>query len=403
MTFRETSQPHETSGAPSSPMDVIPRVSVLVVAGETSGEQHAAALVREVDRLCPGVRIQWFGSGSQKMSQAGVDLLEDVSRLAAIGPWEAAGNLCSYWKLYRNILREVRLRRTRLAILVDFPDFNLRLARRLKQAGVTVVYFIAPQVWAWRSSRVSQIRRDVDLVLAVFPFEQEYFRSRGVNAHYVGNPSLERLREVAPGGGSGPREEPVVALLPGSRIQEVRRIFPRLLDAARYASRRCQARFWVVKAPDIPLEELKRVYRSWLGSRGKPLPLEFREEDTAQVLPRTDCAIIKSGTSTLEATLLRVPFAMVYRMSWPTWIFARLLVRTRTYSLTNLIMGERIVPEFIQWQARGRTIGRYLIRLLTDEGERASVRKKLGQAAGRLGRQNAYREAAMQVRRYLQE
>jgi lipid-A-disaccharide synthase len=243
----------------------------------------------------------------------------------------------------------------------------------------------------------------VDLVLAVFPFEQEYFRSRGVDARYVGNPSLERLREVAPGGGSGPQEEPLVALLPGSRIQEVRRIFPRLLDAARYASRRCQARYWVVKAPDVPLEELKRVYRSWLGRRGKPLPLEFREEDTAQVLPRTDCAIIKSGTSTLEATLLRVPFAMVYRMSWPTWIFARLLVRTRTYSLTNLVMGERIVPEFIQWQARGRTIGRYLIRLLTDEGERASVRKKLGQAAGRLGRQNAYREAAMQVRRYLQE
>ena len=255
----------------------------------------------------------------------------------------------------------------------------------MKQAGVTVVYFIAPQVWAWRSSRVRRMRRDVDLVLAVFPFEQEYFRSRGVNARYVGNPSLERLREVEPGTGTGPRQEPVVALLPGSRIQEVRRIFPRLLDAARYVSRRCQARFQVVKAPDVPLEELKTVYRNWLGRRGKPLPLEFREEDTAQVLPRADCAIIKSGTSTLEATLLRVPFAMVYRMSWPTWIFARLLVRTRTYSLTNLVLGERVVPEFVQWQARGRTIGRYLVRLLTDDGERASVREKLGQAASPAG------------------
>jgi len=240
-------------------MDVMARVSVLVVTGETSGEQHAAALVREIDRLSPGIRIQWFGSGSRKMSEAGVDLLEDVSRLAAIGPWEAAGNLSSYWRLYRNILREVRLRRTRLAILVDFPDFNLRLARRLKQAGVTVVYFIAPQVWAWRASRVRQIRRDVDLVLAVFPFEQDYFRRQGVNAHYVGNPSLERLRGAASGRGSSLREEPRVALLPGSRIQEVRRIFPRLLDAARYASRRCRARFWVVKAPDVPLEELERM------------------------------------------------------------------------------------------------------------------------------------------------
>ena len=384
-------------------MDVIPKVSVLVVTGETSGEQHAAALVREVDRLSPGVRIQWFGSGSRKMSEAGVDLLEDVSKLAAIGPWEAAGNLSSYWKLYRRILREVRLRRTRLAILVDFPDFNLRLARRLKQAGVTVVYFIAPQVWAWRASRVRQIRRDVDLVLAVFPFEEDYFRRQGVNARYVGNPSLERLRGVASGHGPGPREEPLVALLPGSRIQEVRRIFPCLLDAARYASRRCRARFWVVKAPDVPLEELEEVYRSWLARRGMPLPLEFREEDTAQVLPRTDCAIIKSGTSTLEATLLCVPFAMVYRMSWPTWIFARMLVRTRTYSLTNLVMGENIVPEFIQRQARGPAIGRYLVRLLTDEAERTRVKERLEQAAGRLGGRNAYREAAMQVRPYLQE
>ena len=403
MAAAEKLQLSESFAASSCPKGRLQKATILVVAGETSGEEHAAGLVQEINKQCSQIQIQWFGSGSHRMAEVGVELLEDVSQLAAIGPWDAVQNLPSYWNLYRRILKEVRLRRPRLAILIDFPEFNLKLARRLKQEGVPVCYFIAPQIWAWRSSRLRQIRKFVDLILVVLPFEQDFYRRNGVEAHFVGNPFLARLRGVPPSIGSGPDQEQVVALLPGSRIQEVHRIFPILLDAAEYVAQQCKVRFWVVKAPDIPIQNLRQVYRQWARSRRKDLSLEFREEGSAQLLSQADCAIIKSGTSTLEATLLQVPFAMVYRMSWPTWIFARLLVRTQNYCLANLVMGERIVPEFIQWNATGDAIGSYLVRLLTQKGELENVKKKLREAAVRLGHSDAYCEAARHVREFLRE
>jgi lipid-A-disaccharide synthase len=380
--------------------------SILVVAGETSGENHAAGLIRQLEVHNPQWNLEWFGSGGPQMAAAGVKLLTDVSQLAAIGPWEALAHMGRYWKLYRQILAESRRRRPRLAILVDFPEFNLNLARRLKAMKIPICYFIGPQVWAWRPRRVNQIKRWVDLMLVIFPFEEEFYRRRGIEAHYVGNPSIALREFLSPAqngsDGEGTTSDvPVVALLPGSRKREVEKIFPVQLDAARCVVQRCAAQFRVIKAPGITRSQLQAVYEAWLSQGNSPLRLEIEEERGSELLSQVACAIVKSGTSTLEATILHVPFAMVYRISRPSWYLARPLVDTDTYCLANLIAGKKIVPEFVQDQATGENIGGYVLELLQDRSRREEVSKNLQMASEKLGEQDAYEESAKHISRFL--
>ena len=382
-------------------------IPILVVTGETSGERHAAGLIAELKKWNPQWNIDGFGSGGTRMREAGVELLIDVSKLSAIGTWEALSQMTNYWKLYRQILAEVGKRRPLLAILVDFPDFNLRLASRLKAMNVPICYFIGPQVWAWRSSRVEQIRRYVDLMLVVFPFEEEYYRSRGIEAHYVGNPSVvsavppAQEREEKADQFGVDRQVPIVALLPGSRKREVEQIFPVQLDVARHVAERQGVRFWVIKAPEIDREQLSAVYQQWIDRGNGSLDLEIREEEIGQLLPRATCAVIKSGTSTLEASLLGVPFAMMYRISWPSWFLIRPRVSADTYCLANLIAGKKVVPEFIQLEATGQNIGDHVLELLQSRERRDQVRKDLQLVSSKLGTQDAYEQAASHVGSFL--
>lgn len=366
------------------------RVSILIVAGEASGERHAAGLVEEVNRQNPDWEIQWFGSGGNQLAAAGVEILSHVSILAAIGPWEALSHMGNYWRLYRRILAEICRRKPLLAILVDFPEFNLRLARRLKRQSIPVCYFIGPQVWAWRPSRVDWIQRYVDLMLVIFPFEEEFYQLRGIKAHYVGNP-LSALSRRGPARANNP---PVVVLLPGSRKKEVENIFSVQLDAARYIANRQETLFWVVTAPTLTPEYLSGLYEKWIGQGNSPLPLQVRTGEAVQLLSQADCAIIKSGTSTLEAMMLEIPFAMVYRVSTPSWYLLHPLVNTDTYCLANLVAGKKIVPEFIQREATGETIGAYLLRLLRSRREREAMQEQLRVASRNLGKRNPYLESA---------
>ncbi len=371
---------------------------VLIVTGEASGEQHGAGLIEEVKRQNPGLRLEWFGSGGARMREQGVELIQDVSQLAAIGPWDAMAHFRHYVHLYRRLIREVETRKPGLAVLVDFPDFNLRLARRLKQLGVRVCYFIGPQAWAWRAGRVKQIRKYVDLMLVIFPFEREFYQRHGVHAVYVGNPTYSSLRRRIPLRGDhvppamGQRAK--VALFPGSRRKEIERLFPLLLDCARFLADRIPVDFWVAKAPPVRREQLACIYTSWTARSGISLSLQIGEEDSASLLANADCAIIKSGTSTLEAMVLQVPFAMVYKMALPSWYFAKPFATTDTYCLANLVAGKRIVPEFVQGQATADHIGSFILRLLTDQAEYRLLRDRLRQAGERLGELDAYQEAA---------
>jgi len=371
------------------------RDEILIVSGETSGEEHAAGLVWALRRRQGSPSFHFFGSGGRRMREEGVDLLLDVSDLAAIGPVAAARNLGSYWGLFRRILQRVDRRKPALAVLVDFPDFNLPLAARLKTRGIPVCYFIGPQVWAWRSSRVKHIRSYVDLMLVILPFEEEFYARHGVEAHYVGNPSAARFRREwetmeKP---NRDRTREIVALLPGSRKREAELILPIQLDAAGFIAARRPVDCVVVKGPDLDGRLLSQVITAWNHKTGSGLQIEVRENSRA-VFRDADCAVVKSGTSTLEAMLAGIPFAMVYRMSPTSYYFLRPFVRTGTYCLANLVAGRRIVPEFVQREARGEDVGRYLLELLENPDTSARIRRELRWSAEKLGDLDAGEEAA---------
>lgn len=334
------------------------------------------------------------------MRAAGVELVMDVDRLAAVGPREALSNWRNYWSLFRRLQKEARTRRPELAILVDFPEFNLRLAGRLKRMGIPVCQYIGPQVWAWRSSRVKQISRFVDLMLVILPFEEDYYRRRGVKAFYVGNPTAARLNRSRPETVAGdPR---IVALLPGSRRREVERILPLQLEAAAFVAERVRARFLVVKAPAIEESILSGLIQMSAATQSKKLRVEIWKQGSEAALSQADSAIVKSGTSTLEAALLGVPFAMVYRVSGWSRLLLRPWIRTDTYCLANLVAGKRIVPEFVQENAKPEEIGRFLVRLLTEPELAGEMRRELQAVVQRLGDPPGPDRAAAEIENFLE-
>jgi lipid-A-disaccharide synthase len=371
--------------------------SILIVSGETSGDRHGAGLIRALRERLPKRDLAFFGSGGREMAEAGTELLFDVSRLSAIGPLAALTNLGNYVTLFRRLLDEARRRRPVLAILVDFPDFNLPLARRLKSIGIPVCYFIGPQLWAWRPSRMKQIQRYVDLMLVILPFEEEYYGARGVRAHYVGNPTARRFRPAGGGTRVGPASTPVVGFLPGSRRKEVDLILPIQLDAAAFLAGKMPVRFRLLRAPEIPVRRLRDVMDRWAG-QGRKLPeMDVVDGSSEEFFGGLDGAVVKSGTSTLEAMLAEVPFAMVYRLAPLSWYLLRPLVRTRTYCLANLVAGVPIVPEFVQREARGERIGCYLEKILGDRFKWERIRSDLRRAGLRLGSLDAYTEGARRI------
>jgi lipid-A-disaccharide synthase len=371
--------------------------SILIVSGETSGDRHGAGLIRAMEDLLRERDLRFFGSGGREMAAAGAELLLDVSRLSAIGPLAALTNVGSYVGLLRRLLGEARRRRPALAVLVDFPDFNLPLARRLKSIGIPICYFIGPQLWAWRPSRMKQIQRYVDLMLVILPFEEDYYVSRGVRAHYVGNPTALRFRRLGKRAGAGRNSPPIVGLLPGSRRKEVELILPVQLDAAASLAGRMSVRFRLLRAPEISSERIREIVARWAGKRREPPRIDIVGAPPEEFLGELDGAVVKSGTSTLEAMLAEVPFAMVYRLAPVSWFLLRPLVRTRTYCLANLVAGRPIVPEFVQREARGERIGCYLERILTDSAEWERIRSDLGEAGRRLGSLDAYAEGARRI------
>jgi lipid-A-disaccharide synthase len=332
-----------------------------------------------------------------------VQLLLDVSDLGAIGPWAALAHARNYLWLYRELLKQARTRKPALAILVDFPDFNLRLARKLKKLGIPICYFISPQIWAWRSSRVKQIKGNVDLLLVIFPFEERFYESHGIEAHYVGNPSASILRasaserEKSRDTKVSSRRQTQVALLPGSRKKEVELIMPVMLDAAHYVHENYPARFSLVKAPAVCKEDIEMIYTKWLDKTETNIDLEVCADNSHEILSQADCAMVKSGTSTLEAMISEVPFAMVYRISNLSWLLLRPFVRTDTYCLANLVAGQQIVPEFIQKNATGEQIGAYMVSLLAEPEKRIAMKRLLREASGKLGDKDAYLEGARKI------
>jgi lipid-A-disaccharide synthase len=356
---------------------------ILIVAGESSGDLHAAGVVTELRRRAPYLTIE--GIGGDRMRQAGVRLYAHAGDLAVVGLVEVAARLPAIWQAYRSMVRYLRDRRPDLVILVDFPDFNLRLARRAFRLGIPVVYFISPQVWAWRAGRIRSIAKYVRRLLVIFPFEEEFYRKRGVEALYVGHPLLDRLTSSPPMDEARRRLElegaaPVLGLLPGSRVGEITRHLPVLLRSAKQLmAERSDLRIIIAAADGLPLD----LIGSYLNREG--ISARVVQGRTYEVMAASDLVLVASGTATLETAIIGTPMVIVYRLAFLSWLLGRLLIRVPYIGMVNLVAGRRVAPELIQFQATPERITDEARRLLLSAEQRYRTRQDLQQIRDRLG------------------
>jgi lipid-A-disaccharide synthase len=376
---------------------------LMVVAGEESGDAHAAALVRALGERAPGAAFEFFGSTGRLMREAGVESVVREDDLAITGLLEIGRALPRFLSAYRALKSAALGRRPDAVVLVDWPDFNLRLARSLRREGLRVVYYISPQLWAWRSYRVRQVRRDVDLMLTILPFEKGWYERHGFGrAEFVGHPFAGEVRprygraEFCARHGLDPAR-PLVALLPGSRRKEFERHLPLMLGAAaRVHAARPGAQFVLALASRRSPEEAGRALRE---RKGGPV-VHVVQDETREALAASDAAAVCSGTATLEAAVLGTPLVVVYKESALNWHTLGRLISVEHYGLVNLVAGERLAPELMQNDFTGGRLADELLSLL--EGERnARVRERLREAAARLGEGGASVRAADAVLRAL--
>jgi lipid-A-disaccharide synthase len=369
------------------------RSDLLVVAGEASGDLHAARLLRELARRRPALRA--FGLGSDELRAAGVELVADSREIAVVGIVEALSILSRARELFDRLLAEVERRRPAAALLVDFPEFNLRLGR-----GVRVVYYVSPQVWAWRRWRVRSIAESVDRMLVLFPFEAAFYEPAGVAVTHVGHPLVDEvpvLPQAWDGVPRGDTPDPArLALLPGSRRSEVSALLPVMLAAARRIAARRPVAVTLVRAPSISAAELAPYLEA-----EPDLAVEVVDRDRFAAVASAHLALCASGTATLETGLLGTPLLVLYRLSRLTWMLARLLVRVPHASLVNLVLGREVVPELMQEAASPERIAAEAERLLSSRDAVDRMRAGLGELRGRLGRSGASARAAEEVDRVL--
>jgi lipid-A-disaccharide synthase len=355
-----------------------------------------------------GDGVTLFGAGGDLMASQGVDLLTHVRDMASIGPREALSHLPRYWSAYRRLLAECRQRRASLALLLDFPEFNLRLAKSLKKRGIPVIYYISPQLWAWRRGRVRLVRDYVDRMLVILPFEEEFYRKRGVPAEFVGHPLLEDFAPDLDHAGFFARHglDPklkTIALLPGSRRREVEYILPTFIRAAQRILRRMPAQFVISAAPTVGAEYVSDLAAmAFEGGRAaasfKVLPAESRD-----ILANSDFAFVKSGTSTLEAALVGTPFLIAYRISNASWYLGSILIRSPHMGLVNLIAGEEIVPELLQAAATPDALAATALEYLEEPRKAARMRSRLAGIRAQLGSREASATVAAIVRGYMSD
>jgi len=357
---------------------------ILVSAGEASGDLYASLVVEELRRIYPDA--EFFGCTGPRLRKAGVRTLVDAASLAVVGLLEVVAHIPRIYGEYRKLLAEVDRQKPDLAILTDSPDFHLRVARRLAGRGIPVVYLVAPQVWAWRKGRIRTIRRYIQRLLCIFPFEEQFFAQERVNASYIGHPLAGIVRP------SLTRDEffrkhrlasgrPLVSVLPGSRRGEAARHLPALLDAAE--------RLYREKALNLVLPASTTTGVEFFRERMGRSPIKVIEGESWDAMAHADLALAASGTVTVEAALLGTPMVTFYKVTRPSWVAGKLLVKVPFYSMVNLIAGRALVPELMQEQMTGERLAAEAQRLLSDEVARremqaglAEIRSRLADAAG---------------------
>lgn len=366
-----------------------------MVAGEASGDAHGASLVRQLKDLAPDVEI--MGIGGSAMACAGVRILLDSSEVTVVGLVEVVRHIAVIRRAF-NLLEEVmRQEKPDLLLLIDFPDFNLRVARKARRMGIPVLYYISPQVWAWRRGRVTEIAKLVNRMLVLFPFEVPIYEEAGLDVEFVGHPLADGLPDRTAGkgilgtlglpGGARP-----LGLLPGSRRTEIRYILPSLLEAAELVWRRDPSVHWILPvAPTLRFDDFSGFLKKARA------PITVVDGNIDDILPACEAAVVASGTATLQAGLAGTPMVIVYRANALTYHIVKLLANVEFIGLVNIVSGKRVVEELIQAAASPGAISREILRILEDRAYRDRIRDDLAGLREKLGPGDASRRAASAV------
>jgi lipid-A-disaccharide synthase len=367
-------------------------MTIYLVAGEASGDEHGAALMRALRKLSPDIEFQ--GRGGPKMRTVAGEAFVDWSDSAAVvGLWEVVKRYGYFREQFQRALREIASINPDAVVLIDYPGFNLRLARALRKESpaLKIIYYISPQVWAWNRGRIGQMARFLDLMLCIFPFEAELYNKSGLRTVFVGHPMIENLAARPP---SEERQPNLIGFFPGSRLREVRKIFPIMVKAAHeIVAEQEEIHFEVAAASESLAGEIRKMLVA--------TPLRNRVHvvtgDAAGTMQRAFAGIIASGTATLEAAYFRFPFVLVYKVSWPTYFAARLVLKTKHLGMPNVLAGREIIPEFIQHRARPDTIAKALLKLIDDQAARDVMISEFDAIIAKLGEGGASAKAARVV------
>lgn len=370
--------------------------NVLIVAGEASGDLHASNLVKAIKDIAPA--INFFGLGGKILRQAGVNLQSDIVELSVVGLFEVLKNFKKFKDIFRNLLEEVERVNPDLAILVDYPGFNLRLARELKKRNIPIVYYVSPQVWAWNKNRIKTIKKTIQQMLVIFKFEETFYKNHDIPASFVGHPLLDIVKSNIP------KEELfnklkfnpknlTLALLPGSREKEVKTLLPIMLKTAQliYESGN-DIQFLILRSSAVK----EAIFKEILIPYNK-LCIRLLSDMTYDGLAACDLAMVASGTATVEATILGVPMVILYKVSFLTWAYLKMLIKIPYIGMVNIIAHKCVVPEFIQYNAKPKKIASYIKETLTNPQELNRIKGSLSAVKDQLGQKQASQRAAQLI------
>ncbi|MBI5214493.1 MAG: lipid-A-disaccharide synthase [Ignavibacteriae bacterium] len=356
-------------------------MKILIIAGEASGDLHGAGVVSELKRRHPDAEI--FGIGGDKMQNAGMKLIYHINEVSVMGFWEVVKHLPVIRSVEKTLLMIARTKKPDVILLIDYPGFNLRFAEKVRSVGSKIVYYISPQVWAWNSGRVKKMKALLDKMLVVFSFEEEIYRNEGIPVEFVGHPLLEVLKESHSKKDFCKRygldeSKPIIGLFPGSRRQEIERIFPPMLGAARILHAADEAQTVVGVASVLDMEYMKSFLRD-------DFPVQLLQHATYDAMACVDVALVTSGTATLETAYFKTPMVVVYKTSWLTYLIGRMLVKVKNIGLVNIVAGKQIVPELIQDKVKPLKLAVEAAAMLEDKVRRERIIQELSLIRTKLG------------------
>jgi lipid-A-disaccharide synthase len=375
-------------------------MTIYFVAGEVSADNHGAALMRSLRLLAP--ELNFIGRGGPQMQQiAGRQFKNWIVDAAVLGLWEVLRKYAYFREQFRQTLNEIQQSKPDAVVLIDYPGFNLRLARAVRRQSQRhkTIYYISPQVWAWNRGRIKKMARFVDLVLCIFPFETDLYVASGLRAVFVGHPMIERLEIQKI---DAQRDKNLIGLFPGSRSREVRKIFPVMIEVARRLLQLDPPlRFQIAAASEELARELSEILRAEQLSNCESMEIAIGQ--TAGIMQRAFVGIVASGSATLEAAYFGMPFVLIYKVAWPTYVAARLVVNVDFLGMPNLLAGKKIVPEFIQHEAKADTIVDAVRSLMEDSPARDRMISDFDAIISKLGGSGASQRAGQAILDELKE